>query len=84
MELPEEVVTVAYRSLWEFSASVIAAIPIKDLESEEDFKQHRVSVNIHGLGKLYTTWDRIVGLRERYNLLQELKNDKEKTSTEED
>lgn len=83
MDLPEEVVTVAYRSLWEYSNKVIAELPIQEMRSEEDFDKYRVSINIPSLGKFYTTWDRVLGMRERFNIIQNLKNEERETSNKE-
>lgn len=66
LNLPEEVVTVAYLSFWKFAASVFEDIPFKEINSQEEFNSYRTSINIPSLGKFYTTWDRVYKLRENY------------------
>ncbi len=76
--LPVEVVTVAYRSYWEFIKATAQALELKGDITEEEFSKMRPNFNIPSLGKLYITWDKLVGVKKRRDILVNLKykNDK--------
>ena len=67
MGLPKEVVTVAYRSHWEFIRDTLKEYPKYYDITEEQFNNLRVSFNIPSIGKLYTTWDKILNKTQKYN-----------------
>ena len=78
MNKPVEVVTIAYRSYWEFILRTIRDLPQFDNITEEEFKQLRTSFNIPSLGKVYTTYDiieRIQQLYERNKIKEDNSND---------
>lgn len=73
LQLPKEVVLVAYRSQWEFIKEHIESLPLKGGISEEEFNELQVSFNIPSLGKLYTTYDRVTKMNKRFELIQNIK-----------
>lgn len=75
-DLPIEVITVAYRSMWEHMLFRIKELPHLHEVSEEEFKQLRTSFNIPSIGKFYTSWERIEKLKEQYE-----KNNSEESKT---
>lgn len=83
-KIPLEVTTSAYRSFWGFIKTTIEALPIKEVETEEEFNNLRTSFNIPSIGKLYSSWDRICRMRTRYQYAQKIieKKKNEKNSTE--
>lgn len=74
--LPQEVVTVAYRSYWEFIKIKAQELQLKDDITEEEFSQLRPNFNIPSIGKLYITWDKLVNVKKRRIYLQKLKEEK--------
>lgn len=81
LNIPEEVVKKAYYSFWEFIRTKIQDLPLKEDLSEEEFNELKTNFNIPSLGKLSCTYDRFLGVRERYKYIKKLKeNDKDKES----
>ena len=74
LDIPEEVVDVAYKSFFEFIRTTIAGLPLKDELSEEDFNKLRTNFNIPSLGKLHCTYERYRGMKERMNYINKIKN----------
>jgi len=63
LNIPKEVVLVAYRSFFQFSREVFANIPFEELKTPEDLEKYRVSINVPFLGKFYSNWNRVVHTR---------------------
>lgn len=79
LHIPEEVVKKAYYSFWEFIRTKIQDLPLKEDLSEEEFNELKTNFNIPSLGKLSCTYDRFLGVRERFKYIKKLKeNDKDK------
>lgn len=76
--IPVEVVTVAYRSYWEFIKATAQALELKVDLTEEEFNKLRPNFNIPSLGKLYVTWEKYINTKKRRVILENLKfkNDK--------
>lgn len=64
-KIPESVVEVVYRDYWKFIRDTFTNLPLKDIQTEEEFNQLKTSINLPGLGKLYTTWNKIESYRRR-------------------
>ncbi len=73
LNLPEEVVLVAYRSYWEFIRKTIEVLPLKDGITEEDFNKLKTNFNIPSIGKLYVTWDKVQSTKKRRIYLQQIR-----------
>ena len=74
LDIPEEVVDIAYKSFFEFIRTTITDLPLKDELSEEDFSKLKTNFNIPSLGKLHCTYDRYRGMKERLNYIKKLKD----------
>ena len=72
MGLPPEVVDTAYKSYWKFIKQTIQSLPLKDDISEEEFAKLRTNFNIPSLGKLYVTWNRLIGCKKRFEIIKKL------------
>ena len=70
LNIPKEVVTVAYRSYFQMVKEVYKNIPFDTINSEEELEQHRISVNMPFLGKFYTNFSRIKHVRLRAEAIQ--------------
>ena len=81
MNIPVEVVELAYKSYWKFIRKTIQELPLKEDLSEEEFAKLRTNFNIVSLGKLSCTYDRYrrVKLREKYKN-ENIKNKENQTS----
>ena len=73
MGLPPEVVDTAYKSYWKFIKQTIQSLPLKDDISEEDFTKLRTNFNVPSLGKLYVTWNRLIGCKKRFEIIKKLR-----------
>ena len=68
MNIPIEVVELAYKSYWKFIRKTIQELPLKEDLSEEEFANLKTNFNIVSLGKLSCNYDRYkrIKLREKY------------------
>lgn len=74
LNLPKEVVELAYKSYWEFIRKTIQELPLKENINEEEFSKLRTNFNIPSLGKLVCTFDRMMGIKKRYKYIKKIKN----------
>ena len=70
LDIPVEVVDKAYRSSFEFIKNKIQSLPLKEDISEEEFSELRTNFNIPSLGKLVCTFDRMEGVKKRFNYIK--------------
>jgi hypothetical protein len=74
LNLPEDVVELAYKSLWEFIRNKIQELPLKEDLDFNDFLKLRTNFNIPSLGKLSCTYDRMLKVKKKYNYIKNAKN----------
>lgn len=74
LNIPEEVVKEAYESYWLFIRQSIVALPLKQDLSIDDFNKLKSNFNIPSLGKLSCTYDRMVGVKERFKYINKIRN----------
>ena len=77
LDIPVEVVDKAYRSSFEFIKNKIQSLPLKEDINEEEFSKLRTNFNIPSLGKLVCTFDRMVGVKKRFNYIKKLRENAE-------
>jgi hypothetical protein len=65
MNIPVEVVELAYKSYWKFIRNTIQELPLKEDLSEEEFAELKTNFNIVSLGKLSCTYDRYLRKKEQ-------------------
>lgn len=75
LNIPIKVVDKAYKSYWEFIKTTIQALPLKEDINEEEFSKLRTNFNIPSLGKLVCTYDRMVGVKKRFNYIKKIRED---------
>ena len=73
LDISVEVVDAAYKSYWKFIKQTIQSLPLNDDISEEDFTKLRTKFNIPSLGKLTCTFDRMVGVKKRFECIERLR-----------
>lgn len=67
-----------YKAYWYFIRETIENLPLKEIESEEEFSALRTSFNLPYLGKLYCIWKSRKN-QEKYIKTYGLKHKKDKT-----
>ena len=72
--LPEEYVSNAYKSFWEFIKDTIQNLPLNDDLDEQQFSQLRTNFNVPSLGKLNCIYDKYKVIKEKYKHIKSLKN----------
>ena len=77
LNIPEEVVSRAYKSYWEFIKTTIQTLPLKEDINEEEFSKLRTNFNVPSLGKLVCTFDRMEGVKKRFNYIKKIREDVE-------
>lgn len=75
LNIPKEVVDLAYKSYWMFIKQTIQSLPLKEDIDEEEFSKLRTNFNIPSLGKMVCTFDRMVGVKKRFNYIKKLRED---------
>ena len=73
LNLPGEVIDKTYKAYWLFIKDHIQSLPLKDDLNEEDFAKLRTNFNIPSIGKLYVTWNRLVGCKKRFEIIKKLR-----------
>ena len=73
LNLPKEVVDKTYKAFWLFINKSIQSLPLKEDLNEEDFAKLKTNFNIPSLGKLTCTYDRMLGVKKRFNFIKQLR-----------
>jgi hypothetical protein len=73
--LPPQVVKEAYESYWTFIRNNIKALPLKEDLSKEEFDKLRTNFNVPSIGKLSCTYDRMIGVKKRFEHIRKLIDD---------
>ena len=73
LNLPKEVVDKAYKSFWLFINQSIQSLPLKENLYEEDFAKLKTNYNIPSLGKLTCTYERMLGVKKRFNFIKQIR-----------
>ena len=73
LDIPREVVYLAYKSYWKFIKQTIQELPLKEDINEEEFSKLRTNFNVPSLGKIVCTYDRMMGIKKRYNYIKKLR-----------
>lgn len=73
LNLPKEVVDRAYKSFWLFINQSIRSLPLKENLNEEDFAKLKTNYNIPSLGKLTCTYERMLGVKKRFNFIKQIR-----------
>lgn len=73
LDIPIEVVKVAYNSYWSFIRDTIIRLPLKEELNEDDFNMLRTNFNIPSLGKLTCTYNRMLGVKKRFEYIKNIR-----------
>lgn len=74
LQLPEELVDKTYKAYWLFIRSKIQELPLNQDISYEDFNSLSTNFNIPSLGKLSCTYDKLLGVKKRFQIINNLKS----------
>ena len=70
--LSTDLVGKVYKAYWLAVKQAIQSLPLKEDLEEEDFAKLRASINIPSLGKMFVTWNRYQGIKNRFKYLSML------------
>ena len=76
LSISREVIDKTYKAFWLFVNQSIQSLPLKTNLSKEDFAKLRTNFNIPSLGKLTCTYDRMLGVKKKYELIKQLREKK--------
>lgn len=76
LNLPKELVDKTYKAYWTFIRESIEKLPLKEELDSNRFNQLKTSINIPSLGKFNCTYKRYLGLRERFTIINKLRQKK--------
>lgn len=75
--LSKEVVDKTYKAYWLFIKKHIQSLPLKEDISEQDFAKLHTNFNIPSLGKLTCTYDRMLNMKKRFEIIKKLREKKD-------
>lgn len=73
LNLSREIVENTYKAYWNFIRVTIEELPLKTEISQEKYKNLRTNINIPSLGKLNCTYNRYIGIRNRFNIINKIR-----------
>lgn len=73
LNLPRELVENAYKAYWIFIRDTIEELPLKTELTQDEYVNLRTNINIPSLGKLHCTYNRYIGIRNRFNIINKIR-----------
>ena len=73
LNLPRELVENTYKAYWIFIRDTIEELPLKTELTQDEYMNLRTNINIPSLGKLNCTYNRYVGIRNRFNIINKIR-----------
>ena len=73
LNVPIELVENTYKAYWNFIRVTIEKLPLKTELSQEKYRNLRTNINIPSLGKLNCTYNRYIGIRNRFNIINKIR-----------
>lgn len=74
LNLPEDLVRKTYSEYWNYIKQTIEDLPLKEELTQTDFSKLRTNINVPSLGKINCTYKRYIGMKERFNIIKEIRN----------
>lgn len=79
--LSAKYVNKVYRAYWTAIKEYITSLPLKDIETEEEFLKLRPNINIPSIGKLYISIENFRGQKDRQRFIEYYKKKEEENAT---
>lgn len=73
LNLSREIVENTYKAYWNFIRVTIEELPLKTKISQEKYEKLRTNINIPSLGKLNCTYNRYIGICNRFNIINKIR-----------
>ena len=73
LNLPRELVENVYKAYWIFIRDTIEELPLKTELTQDEYVNLRTNINIPSLGKLHCTYNRYIGIRNRFNIINKIR-----------
>ena len=73
LNLPRELVENTYKAYWIFIRDTIEKLPLKTGLTQDEYMNLRTNINIPSLGKLNCTYNRYLGIRNRFNIINKIR-----------
>ena len=73
LNLPRELVENAYKAYWIFIRDTIEELPLKTELTQKEYNKLKTNINIPSLGKLHCTYNRYIGIRNRFNIINKIR-----------
>ena len=73
LDLPEELIEKVYKAYWNFIRVTIEELPLKTELTQLEYGNLRTNINIPSLGKLNCTYNRYIGIRNRFNIINKIR-----------
>ena len=74
LNLPEDLVKKTYSEYWSYIRNTIEDLPLKNDLTQTDFSELRTNINVPSLGKINCTYERYMGMKERFNIINKIRN----------
>ena len=73
LNIPRELVENTYKAYWNFIRVTIEELPLKTELTQLEYGNLRTNINIPSLGKLNCTYNRYIGIRNRFNIINKIR-----------
>lgn len=82
--LSTDLVGKVYKAYWSAIKQAIQSLPLKENLTQENFSKLKLNINIPSLGKLYSSYDRVQGVKKRFEYLKQIRNNDKSKETQTD
>ena len=73
LDLPKELVENTYKAYWNFIKDTIEELPLKTELTQKEYNKLKTNINIPSLGKLHCTYNRYIGIRNSFNIINKIR-----------
>ena len=73
LDLPKDLIENTYKAYWNFIKNTIEELPLKTELTQKEYNKLKTNINIPSLGKLHCTYNRYIGIRNRFNIINKIR-----------
>ena len=73
LNLPKDLIENTYKAYWNFIKDTIEELPLKTELTQQEYGNLKTNINIPSLGKLHCTYNRYIGIRNRFNIINKIR-----------